>query len=72
MKSKHTLVTRRSLAGLLAAPLASPQALAPQTPAATKDSSALQGARAEYSSAAEALAKVKMPRFVEPVTRFEA
>lgn len=71
MKSKPVVVTRRALAGLLAAPWAIPQTADAQA-TAVRAASPVDSARAEYRSAAAALANVKLPRTIEPVTRFEA
>ena len=68
MKITRRRLARRSLAGLMAAPAAFP-ALA-QAPA--PGDAAKNAAQAEYHSAARELGAVKLPRAVEPASRFEA
>jgi hypothetical protein len=62
-------VTRRSLAGILAAPALMSKEAAAQAPAATPE---LNSAKTDFQSAARQIAEVKLPRSVEPATRFEA
>ncbi len=57
-------LTRRTLAGYIAAPVllrAAPQAPPPPPPA-----------RGQFQSFAQQLSAVKLPRNIEPATRFEA
>jgi hypothetical protein len=73
-------MTRRTLAGLIAAPaLFSDKGAVPvkaqaqaRTTAPAPAESAVNAAHADFQSAARQLARVKLPRIVEPVTRFEA
>lgn len=65
-------LTRRALAGWMAAPVflgASAQAQAPVTVSADP---AVASARGRYQSAARQLAAVKLARNIEPASRFEA
>jgi len=73
-------MTRRTLAGLIAVPaLFSEKAAVPvkaqvqaQAPPPAPAESAVNAARTDFQSAARQMARVKLPRIVEPVTRFEA
>jgi hypothetical protein len=68
-------VTRRKLARILAVTAALPAEVSAQSPPANgpTPSDALLGAtRDEFREAGRALAAVKLPRSVEPATRFEA
>jgi hypothetical protein len=63
-------MTRRALAGLVAVPAL----LTEKAPAQAPATAAVEpnAARADFQSAARQLAGVKLPRSIEPATRFEA
>jgi hypothetical protein len=74
-------VTRRRLLGgleiglarVLVATAALPAGVSAQVPSSAPPSDALaSAARDEFHEAGRALSAVKLPRFVEPATRFEA
>jgi hypothetical protein len=68
-------VTRRKLAGLLTISAALPNMIRAQAPAAdpaVRTDTSANAARNEFREAARALDTVKLPRSVEPATRFEA
>ena len=66
-------VTRRRLAHMLAVTAALPAGVSAQAPASAPPSDALtSAARDEFREAGRALSAVKLPRSVEPATRFEA
>jgi len=62
---KPPRLTRRALAGCLAAPVLLSATAQAQTPAPAPTSTRVQ-------DASRALAAVKLPRDIEPATRFEA
>jgi hypothetical protein len=68
-------VTRRKLAGLLTISAALPGIARAQAPAANlavRPGPSADAARVEFREAAHALGTVKLPRSIEPATRFEA
>jgi hypothetical protein len=65
-------VTRRALAGWVVAPLAVAAAAPEQQARPAGDAVAPSEARSEFQNAARQLAGVKLPRNVEPASRFEA
>ena len=72
-------LTRRRLARILTISAALPAGVSAQAPASASASDAapkadgdLGASREEFRDAARAMANVKLPRFVEPATRFEA
>jgi len=67
-------MTRRSMAGIIAAPVILSESGQAQPPAAAppEPSSVATLARADFQTAARQIAAVKLPRSVEPATRFEA
>jgi hypothetical protein len=66
-------VTRRRLARMLAVTAALPAGVSAQAPSNAPPSDALtNAARDEFREAGRVLAAVKIPRSVEPATRFEA
>ncbi|HEV2198299.1 MAG TPA: hypothetical protein VGR73_00650 [Bryobacteraceae bacterium] len=66
-------VTRRSWAGILAVTAALPAGISAQVPSSAAPSDAFtNAARDEFREAGRALSAVKLPRSVEPATRFEA
>jgi len=63
-------MTRRKLAGMIAAPALLSRQASAQAPAAA--SNEVSAARGEFQSAARQLAALKIARSVEPAARFEA
>jgi hypothetical protein len=63
-------MTRRSLAGIIAAPIMLSESGQAQAPAAAPPEP--NAARTDFQTAARQISALKLPRSVEPATRFEA
>jgi hypothetical protein len=70
MKITRRGLAQRSLAGLMAAPAALPVPALAQAPAPAAP--AIAAAHARFQNHARELARVKLPRNIEPAARFEA
>jgi hypothetical protein len=68
----RTGLSRRGLAGVLAAPVLLGARAQGQTPVAASGDAAAAAARGQFQIVARQLAGVKLPRNVEPAFHFEA
>ena len=69
MAVSNVKVTRRSIARMLGAAAAVPQAATSQTPPADAD---LDSAREQLKTSAQQIAKLKLPTATEPAFHFKA